>query len=321
MIKDINVAEIGMLKRRLKNIKKMQKVFKGRSNKTKHDIGQGLLNMQMVNKEELEDFYNNKSIFLIEKYKNSNTLYRNLEKIFGFKTKVSKDIVEDFMNKKLSFFKAIDTYLSLNAFSLIEIENLEDVLYEYFDKDNFIDKKIIDNIRKISFKYSKDYSDEEYEYRVERYFEDFYPPDILDDIIFELCKVGNIEFEKEFYSDIIFYVDSIDSCYIPLSESCKPVAEDYGNSDSPEEELVSSYGENPSVFCFKGLTISDQLKDAINFKVSSYDNGGFATEIFTKGNNTYLTISENLYLEVINEKFLLLIASFLINEGGKLNAN
>jgi len=318
MIKDINSNEIQILKSNLKKIINIKKLLYKRPINSKKDLRNRIVNQKLLCEEEIDTFLSKGNIFIVQKSSLKNdylTTFLEMKRLI--ETTSTNDILA-FGNGLLSIDKAIDIYINTVSSFLLKVDSLEENMYEYLKENNLIELETINNIKKVSINYDEEYDSDEYEERYSKIFEEEYPPEVFERIITDICKKYNINYEIEQYSEIIFNSQNVDSCYLELSKNCTSIYDEYINADDPIFEFIENFSDNPNVICFKNIIFDESLLNGINILFPDTGSGGFLSEVFTIGNNTYLTISENLYSEIVNEKIILLIITGLIKLGGKL---
>lgn len=314
MIKNINESEINILKKRLNEIIRVKKMLSEKKLiKDKLYLKGFIKNRKIVPENQVDSFIDKGNILLINSIKNDelNNLREKFTDIISIKKELSTDKIRSFNKEILSFNDAVKVFLAISGSKLISIENKTQIFSSYLRKSNLLDKNLFNKFEECTFDYINDYGDEEMEA-----YDDVDIEGRIEEIITSICKKIGIETEHERYSDIIFNLDDIDYEYKELSESSKCIYEDYIDSDDPVSDFTESYGEDAIVYIFKGIKLSQRIIDIVNINAPSNVYGGFRTEMFTMGNNTFLTLSDYFFCDPIDINFALSVICSLV-EGGK----
>ncbi|NMA50098.1 MAG: hypothetical protein GX947_10125, partial [Tissierellia bacterium] len=214
---------------------------------------------------------------------------------------------------------SVNVFLDIVSTPLIEVENIVEIFSSYLNKSNLLDEDTLEKFYNCTFDYNRDYSDEEYEKKEEEYIDNESMSD-FEYLIEHISEKIGFEIKSADFSDIVFYFDDVDYEFKELHESNRELFEEYKDYQDPASAFFESYGECATVYLFQDFKLSERLVDIVNFKIPVSYNGGLQTEIFTRGNNTYLTISDSFNYEPINREFLATLLCSLI-KGGKYNVN
>lgn len=240
-----------------------------------------------------------------------NKLREKFSTIITYK-KISNRL-EPYLKGAMCFEEAIDIFLQIISLkNFIEIENAIEVFSSYLEKSNLLEDDILKMYFDISFDFSKDYYDEELEEKEEYVYSYGDIHNEIENIIKYISKSVNIELKIEDFSNIIFNFDQVDNDFKELHELNKDIFDEYKNSED-FEEVINDYS---IIYLFKNLKLSEKQIYTFNSNSPFNSFGGFRTEFFTIGNNTYLSLSMSFCIDII-DRGLLAILICLILKGGK----
>ena len=252
------------------------------------------------------------------KYINANEIDKlkiNFKDLIEIKKLFSNKSINNFFDGDLLLEEAIDVFITLCSKKIIGIENISYPLINILKKHNVLDNKVWESFYKCSFDYEKEYSDDEYDEKIEPYDDIESIKEEIETIISSICNISNIKYGKASFTDILFNLDNIDCEFSILNEANKDIFGEYYNFDDPIEEFFNTYSEDATIYYFKDYSIPSKIMTLFNERVVVNGYGGMATEMFSMEDTNFITISDGLYNEPINIKLLLFIICALV--GGK----
>lgn len=244
-----------------------------------------------------------------------NNLKINFKDLIEIKKLYSNKNINKFFDGDLLLEEAIDVFIKLSSKKIIGIENISYSFINILKKYNILDNKAWESFDKCSFDYERDYSDDEYDEKLESYDDIESIKEKIETIINSICNISNIKFGKASFTDILFNLDNIDCEFSILNEANKDIFEEYYKLDDPIEEFFNNYSEDATIYYFKDYSIPSKIITLFNERVVVNGYGGMATEMFSMEDRYFITISDGLFNEPINIKLLLFIICALL--GGR----
>lgn len=243
-------------------------------------------------------------------------LRERFEDIVRLKKLLMEGKISNFLKQNINLNDAVNVFLAFCSMEINVQEDIYSIFTSILKEKALLDTISMNIIERGTFNYDDTYSEEEYDSKVEEYYDiDEFRSD-LDTIIGCVSKKINIKYGSAMFTEIIFNVDYVDDELRNIYEDNKDTFEDLSNSDDPMEEFYQDFCEDATIYYFKGIIFPDRLINLFNKSVGSNWNGGFATEIYTLGNNSYLTISDSLFNEPISIRIILILFCSLLM-GGK----
>lgn len=244
-------------------------------------------------------------------------LRHRLSELISLKNVLSKNLMDGFKSEVLSLKDAVNVFFSLKNTNFKDSNiYINEIITCYLRKFNMLDDDNYKIIQKYTFDYSIDYTNEDYDSVCNECDDIDSIIDKIKEILETICKYQGVEIDSAKYSEIMLEPSDIDKVFNELSESCKETANDFLAEEDPYTSFYENLGGDAVVYVFKDFHILEKRIEQINNQIKNKYNGGISTEIFIMGNNTYLTISEDEFYNVLNREFLLMVICALIETGG-----